>query len=116
MSQTALDIGCRQISMNEIQEKVRLIVSNYHPDKIMLFGSYAKGDVGPDSDVDLLIVMDTEQPTWDLAVEISSALKHTFPIDIIVRTPEEIARRLELGDFFIRNVVEQGKVLYERSG
>ena len=116
MSQTELNIEYRQVSMNEIQKNIRLIVNLYHPDKVILFGSYANGNIGPDSDVDLLIVMDTEQPTWDLAVKISSALKHTFPMDIIVRTPKEIARKLELGDFFIKNIMEKGTVLYERGG
>jgi predicted nucleotidyltransferase len=102
--------------MKEIQEKVQTIVKKYRPDKIILFGSYANGIPTPDSDVDLLVIMDTDQSTWDLGVEISAMLKHTFPMDIIVRTPQEIARRLESGDFFIKEIMENGKVLYERVG
>ncbi len=101
--------------MNEINDKVRVIVENFQPEKVILFGSYANGTPGPTSDIDLLVIIDTEQSTWDLAVEISLALKHSMPIDIIVRTPKEIARRLECGDFFIKNVMETGKVLYERN-
>jgi uncharacterized protein len=101
--------------MNEINDKVRVIVENFQPEKVILFGSYANGTPGPTSDIDLLVIIDTEQSTWDLAVEISLALKHSMPIDIIVRTPREIARRLECGDFFIKNVMETGKVLYERN-
>jgi len=106
--------GQRHISINEINDKAQVIVSKYKPDKIMLFGSYANGDPSPDSDVDLLVIIDTKKSTWDLAVEISLALKHSFPMDILVRTPQEIARRLKHGDFFIRNIMENGKVLYER--
>ena len=104
----------RQTNMSEINDQVQVIVKKYRPDKIILFGSHAKGNVSPDSDVDLLVIIDTGQSTWDLAVEISSVLKHSFPMDIIVRTPQEVARRLKYGDFFIKNIIEQGKVLYER--
>lgn len=49
-------------------------------------------------------------------MEISLAVKHAFPMDIIVRTPQEIASRMALGDFFIQTIMEQGKVIYERVG
>jgi predicted nucleotidyltransferase len=115
ISQTESIIGRRHISIDEINDKVRTIANKYRPDKIMLFGSYAKGKPGPDSDVDLLVILDTKQSTWDLAVEISLTIKHTFPMDIIVRTPQEIARRIQLGDFFIKNIMENGKILYDRA-
>ena len=98
----------------EIDDKLKVIVRKYHPEKIILFGSYARGNVNKDSDVDLLVVIDTKQSTWDLAVEISLVLKHSKPIDIIVRTPQEIARRLKFGDFFIKNIMDEGQILYER--
>ena len=102
--------------MKDLHEKVEAIVKKYRPEKIILFGSHANGIPTPDSDVDLLVIMDTDQSTWDLGVEISAMLKHTFPMDIIVRTPQEIARRLKCGDFFIKDILENGKVLYECSG
>jgi len=114
LSQTEPIIDRRRISINEINDKVRTIVNKFRPDKIMLFGSYAKGDPSFESDVDLLVIMDTKQSTWDLAVEISLAVKHSFPMDIIVRTPQEIASRLQYGDVFIKNIMETGKILYER--
>jgi uncharacterized protein len=114
MSRLELNSEQQRVSMQEIRDRVREIVGKFQPEKVILFGSYAKGNAGPGSDVDLLVVMDTGQSTWDLAVKISVALKHSFPMDIIVRTPEEIARRLELGDFVIRNIMDHGKVLYER--
>ena len=115
MPRTELIPGQRQINMSEINDKVQVIVTKFQPDKIILFGSYAKGNPSPDSDVDLLVIMNTTQSTWDLAVEISLALKHSFPLDILVRTPQEIARRLKHGDFFIRDILENGKVLYEQT-
>jgi uncharacterized protein len=103
-------------NMTEILESVGIIVKKYRPYKVILFGSYAKKEVRPDSDVDLFVIIDSEQSTWDLAVQISLTLKHLLPIDIIVRTPEEISRRMKSGDFFIRNIMESGMVLYERTG
>lgn len=104
-----------QISISDINDKIDVIARKYLPDKIMLFGSYATGNPNPDSDVDLLVIIDSKRSTLDLAVEISLALKHSFPIDIIVRTPQEIAKRLKHGDFFITDIMENGKVLYERT-
>lgn len=103
------------IGIKEIEEKVRPIIEKYRPDKIILFGSYAAGNPTPASDVDLLVILDSNRSTWDLSIEISLSIKHTFPMDILVRTPQEIARRLQYGDFFIRDIMETGKVLYERA-
>jgi len=105
----------RDIGMPEIVDKIQTIAEKFEPAKIILFGSYAAGSPTSDSDVDLLIIMNTDRSTWDIAVEISSALKHSFPMDIIVRTPQEIARRLESGDSFIQDIMEKGKVLYDRA-
>lgn len=115
MSRTESIVGQHQIDIGAINHHVEAIAKKFQPEKIMLFGSYASGSHAPHSDVDLLVIMDTEQSTWDLAVEISLEVKHSFPMDIVVRTPKEIARRLRLGDFFIQSVMENGKVLYERT-
>lgn len=109
-------VSARLVRMEEIQEKVLAIAEKFNPDKIILFGSYASGAATPDSDVDLLVIIDTDQPTRDLSVTISLLFKHSFPMDIIVRTPGEIARRLAEGDFFLRDIIEKGEVLYERAG
>ncbi len=104
-----------EISLNAIKEKAKTISEKFDPEKIILFGSYASGTPTPDSDVDLLVIMETERPTWDLAVEILASLKHSFPIDVVVRTPKEIKTRLKQGDFFVMEIMEQGKVIYERT-
>lgn len=102
------------VELKAIKKKADTIVKKFAPEKIILFGSYGDGNPGPDSDVDLLVIIETKESIWDLAAKISSSVKHTFPMDILVRTPQEIARRLEQGDFFIHDIMEKGKVLYER--
>lgn len=116
MDKTLRFTGEHPVHIQEIKDKVDVIAKKYRPEKIMLFGSYAKGRPSSGSDVDLLVIMQTNQPTLELASEISQTLKHTFPMDILVRTPQDIARRLEQGDFFIRDILENGIVLYERTG
>lgn len=115
MSRTETVVDRGPIDLSEIDDKIKTIVKNFEPERIVLFGSYASGNPSPDSDVDLLVIIATERPTLDLAVEISLAVKHSFPMDIIVRTPQAIAKRLKCGDFFIKNIMENGKVLYERN-
>ncbi len=100
----------------EIMDKVDTIVNKFDPDKIILFGSYATGKPTVESDLDLLIILNTEKSTLETSIDISLAIAHNFPMDIIVRTPREINRRLNSGDFFIKDVIENGKVLYERTG
>ena len=107
------------VDISDIENKINQIAQKYNPEKIILFGSYAEGIPTPDSDVDLLVIMDTQKSTWDVAVEVSLMLNHTFPMDImdiIVKTPQYISHRLHLGDFFIRDIMEKGKVFYERVG
>lgn len=91
------------------------IVQALHPEKIILFGSYAYGNPTPDSDVDLLVVMGTPQPHQERSWAVSRLmLPRPFPVDILVRTPKEIEQSLAKGDFFIREIVTRGKVLNER--
>jgi len=116
MSRSDLMAEQNYIDIEKIMEKASAIVRNYQPEKIILFGSYSTGTQTPDSDVDLLVILETEQSIWDVSVEISLMLKHTFPMDIIVKTPKEVAKRLNYGDFFIKDILENGKVLYERTG
>jgi predicted nucleotidyltransferase len=91
---------------NEIAERFR-------PEKIILFGSYAYGRPHPDSDVDLLVVMPAYNEI-NQAIRIQQAVDTPFPVDLLVRTPERLRRRVEGGDWFLREVVGRGKVLYEQ--
>jgi len=105
--------GGQGVSVDEIRSFVREIGDRFHPERVLLFGSYARGDAGPDSDVDLLVVMDYQGTSADQALRIRRSLASPFPLDLIVRSPEEIERRVRLGDFFLRDVLREGKVLYE---
>jgi predicted nucleotidyltransferase len=89
------------------------IAAQFRPDKIILFGSYAKRMARTGSDVDLLVVMPTRS-THDQAVRIQYQLTAPFPVDLIVRTPDQMARQVGGGDSFLRTVVSQGRVLYEK--
>lgn len=102
-------------TLKTIQEFCDRVVAEFHPDKVILFGSYAYGMPTPDSDVDLLVILRFKGKGAEKAVEIRNRVRAAFPLDLIVRTPEQIHRRLALNDFFIREAVEKGKVLYEAS-
>lgn len=82
----------------------------------MLFGSYAYGVPTGDSDVDLLVILDTHAPRRERSWLVSRLLiPRPFPVDILVKTPQEIEQALASGDFFIQEIMARGKVLYERS-
>jgi predicted nucleotidyltransferase len=92
------------------------IAEGLHPEQIILFGSYAYGTPTPDSDVDLLVVMDTTASTSERYLAVCRLLRpRPFPVDILVKTPPEIKLALEAGDFFIEEIVSQGRVLYEQN-
>jgi predicted nucleotidyltransferase len=91
------------------------IIDVFNPYQIIVFGSHVYGQPDPDSDVDLLIIMESDERPAQRAAQVSKLLQpRPFPLDIIVRTPEEIRQRLKIGDYFMQEVMEQGKVLYER--
>ena len=103
------------IPMSAIRRYARQVAEKFQPDKVILFGSYAKGEQRKDSDVDLLVVM----PAWNelsKAARISYELEAPFMLDLIVRTPERLSRRIKEGDWFLREVIETGKVLYAKHG
>lgn len=100
----------------QIQEMVDRIVKRFDPEKIILFGSHARGDAGPDSDVDLLVVMPVAGSKRDKMVEIGVALHDILlPKDIIVTTPEDFEWRKEIVGTIERPAVQEGKVLYART-
>lgn len=78
-----------------------------------MFGSYAYGRPKSNSDVDLLVVMPCKGRALDKAIELRLENPARFPLDLIVRTPDELRLRLAMGDFFLREIVENGIVLYE---
>jgi predicted nucleotidyltransferase len=97
----------------EIKQMVDLIVERFHPEKVILFGSHARGEAGPDSDVDLLVVMPVSGSKREKAIEIAVALHGIrVPKDIIVTTPEEFEWRKEIPGTIERPAALEGKVLY----
>lgn len=99
--------------LEQLPDIVARIVEALHPEKIILFGSYAYGVPTPDSDVDLLIIMETTAPLRERHLPVCRLLRpRPFPVDIVVKTPREIEQALKQGNFFIRELLTKGKVLY----
>ena len=100
-----------------IDDMVRRIVKQFNPARIILFGSHARGTAGPDSDVDLLVVMPVKGSRRKLATEIDLLLTdRQLPLDVIVVTPEEYEQdRRQIGSI-IWPAAREGRVLYERAG
>ena len=100
--------------VTDIDAAVKRIVEQFQPTKIILFGSCARDPAGTDSDVDLLVVMDVKGSKRRQAVEIDLALSdRTFPLDLIVVTPEEFEQYRDVIGHILYPVVREGKVLYE---
>jgi predicted nucleotidyltransferase len=97
----------------EIENITLQIIKKYNPEKIILFGSAARGKIGPDSDADFLIIKENT-PFYgaDRIRELSRMIERNIPVDLLVYKPKEFQSRLELGDPFLKAVVKEGKVLY----
>jgi predicted nucleotidyltransferase len=107
--------GCERPVSETLPKAVQRIAQALRPDRIILFGSYANGTPTPDSDVDLLVVMNTSASAKDRHLSVCRLLRpRPFPVDILVKTPQELEWALDKGDFFIREIVTQGRVLYEQ--
>jgi predicted nucleotidyltransferase len=99
--------------MREIQTYSDAIAREFRPARIILFGSHARGEATWDSDVDLLVIMGHRGHPTEKAIEIRTRVDCRFALDLLVRSPAQIRRRIQMDDWFIREIVEQGKVLYE---
>jgi uncharacterized protein len=96
-----------------IRSLARQIAEKFHPQRIILFGSYAYGKPRPESDVDLLVVMKTSLREIDQALQIRRQFNILFGLDLLVYTPEHLSQRLAWGDTFLKEIIERGIVLYE---
>jgi predicted nucleotidyltransferase len=103
------------VSMKDIRAVARQIGREFRPQKVVLFGSHARGTAGEDSDVDFLIVMPVKGHPARKAAEIHFKIHPPFATDILVRSPQIIRQRLRLGDWFLEDILREGKVLYESS-
>jgi predicted nucleotidyltransferase len=98
----------------EIANIVEQLVRLYKPDKVILFGSLAEGQIHPDSDIDLFIIKsDVPETGVDRIRQLDGLIKYRLATDFIVYRPDELDRRLQMGDPFVKNILHKGKVLYE---
>ncbi len=101
------------VDIKEIKNLTSQIVREFNPDRIILFGSYAYGRPGNDSDVDILVVLPFKGKPVRKAIEIRNKVNAGVPLDLIVRTPEQVADRVAQNDWFMREILERGHTLYE---
>jgi predicted nucleotidyltransferase len=102
------------VPMSVIRRYAREIADRFQPQKIILFGSYAYGTPHTGSDVDILVIMPARNElaqSW----KIDRTLTRNFSVHLIVRTPNNMEWRLREGDWFLREIVARGKVLYEKT-
>ena len=104
------------VKRSKIRAYSEAIAREFHPQKIVLFGSYAYGTPTENSDVDLLVIMPRTSSRGErMSVRIRQAIPRDFPLDLLVRTPFDVAKRLRWGDPFICELLGKGKVMYEAS-
>ncbi len=106
--------------MKNINQKISMmverIVSEFHPFKVILFGSCAREEANPDSDVDLLVVMDVKDSKRKQAAKIDASLAdRDVPLDLIVVTPAEFEQYRDIAGHILYPAVRQGRVLYKHS-
>lgn len=99
----------------EIRNVTRRIVEKYRPEKIILFGSFAWGRPTRDSDVDLFIIKKNKKSFLEEQRKVRRIINGEIAADILIHTPLEVKKRLNLGDFFYRDIISKGKYLYEKS-
>jgi len=105
----------QEITDELIAEVVRRIVEVADPDKIILFGSHARGEARSRSDLDILVIKNSDVPRWDRSGGIYHALRDIMvPMDILVYTPEEVYDWSQVKRAFVTTAVREGKVLYEK--
>ena len=101
------------IGIEQILALSEEIAREFNPERIILFGSYAYGMPRDDSDIDLLVVLPFNGKSARKALEIMSKINPRIPLDLIVRTPEQVDERLANNDWMMRDTIEKGRTLYE---
>jgi predicted nucleotidyltransferase len=106
-----------QIDAKLMDEIVRRIVEEIHPEKVILFGSRARREARPESDVDLLVIAKSTEPRYRRSVPLYGVLSDILaPMDILVYSPEEVDEWSEVRQAFVTTAIREGKVLYENQG
>ena len=102
-----------RIPPEAINSVIQQIIEKFNPQKVIMFGSYAYDQPRPDSDLDLLVIMETKLTGIKQAVEISKQIQYRFGLDLLVYTPERLEQRISWGDPFLKEIISRGKVMYE---
>jgi uncharacterized protein len=101
------------MDQQQVRDYVNCLAREFSPERVILFGSYARGEATDDSDVDLLVIMPSAQRSLQQALEIRQRIPCRFPLDLLVKTPQEVKERLNLHDSFLSNIFSEGITLYE---
>ena len=102
---------------NDVRTLITRIVETLEPERVVLFGSHARGDVAPRSDVDILVVADSNRPRYERAVPIYRAVADLpIELDILVYTPAEVREWSRVDQAFVTTALREGRILYERPG
>jgi predicted nucleotidyltransferase len=112
----ALGYCSRMVDRKDISRFAREVAREFSPERIVLFGSYATGKATEDSDVDILVILAHAQRNIEKSLDITRKVNRSFPLDLIVRTPQETRRRLKQHDMFLTSILNEGKTLYARRG
>jgi predicted nucleotidyltransferase len=103
-----------------IREITATIRDGCEPERIVVFGSRARGNAGPDSDLDILVIMESDKREVDRIRDVDRLVRryrlppYMMPMDILVKTPAEVRERLAMGDQFLGQILVDGKTAYER--
>jgi uncharacterized protein len=107
--------GFVMISRKIIDDYVQRLVERFHPQTVLLFGSQAMGTANEQSDVDLLVVMNHDKKRdIEQEIEIDCTLPRTFPLDILVRRPQDVLCRLAAEDMALLEIFKSGTLVYGR--
>lgn len=104
----------KKFFQEEIKKITAQVIKNYQPEKIILFGSAARGDLNKDSDVDMLIIKETSEPRIDRIKKVLFSVDYNLPFEPLIYTQRELEERKKLDDSFILEILTQGKILYEQ--
>lgn len=99
-------------TQSDIRATSDQIVAEFRPQRVILFGSYARGTAGRDSDIDILVVLPVDGPRYRLAARIRASLTPSMPIDVLVRAPSDVATIDRRSDLVLSEALREGVVLY----
>lgn len=100
----------------EIKKIKKAIIESYNPEKIILFGSCARGDYTEDSDVDIFVIKKTDESPRERIRNLTKKIPHNVPVDVIIYTPEEFELYRDILNSFVWLILQEGKLIYERVG